>query len=184
MPNFTFDWTMGIHEAMPLIGELMPSATTVLEVGSFEGRSTLIWAEKWPNAIIDCVDTWKGSDERDHRAIDFEQVFARFRANIDKHRVRFYRAESKKVLPVLAAAYFYDFAYIDGSHVATDVCLDGLLVAPMIRPGGLILFDDYGWKGDPERLRRPKPGIDAFLSLVQGWTVRHVGYSVLAQRNL
>jgi predicted O-methyltransferase YrrM len=67
---------------------------------------------------------------------------------------------------------YFDLAYIDGSHQAPDVLFDAVAAFRLVRPGGLIIFDDYLWTGAPQRegaavdlLHCPKPAIDAFTNL-------------------
>jgi len=35
----------------------------------------------------------------------------------------------------------------------------------MLRPGGVMLFDDYLWDADPRYLARAKASIDAFVNM-------------------
>lgn len=44
-------------------------------------------------------------------------------------------------LPVNA----FDFYYVDGSHVAPDVMADAVLGWRLLKPGGIMVFDDYEW---------------------------------------
>ena len=39
---------------------------------------------------------------------------------------------------------------------------------PLLKEGGLLIFDDYEWKGFPHPLRNPRMGIDAFLAVYGG----------------
>jgi hypothetical protein len=38
---------------------------------------------------------------------------------------------------------FYDFVYIDGSHLASDVLEDAVLSWAVVQVGDMIIFDDY-----------------------------------------
>ena len=63
----------------------------------------------------------------------------------------------------------FDFAYIDGSHTAYDVLQDAILVHPLLKVGGIIIFDDFGWK-DPNNLHptnSPELGITCFYNAYQ-----------------
>ena len=57
----------------------------------------------------------------------------------------------------------FDFVYIDGSHLATDVLEDAVLTFRLVDGGGSIVFDDYDWGQDLDEELRPKPAIDVFL---------------------
>ena len=41
----------------------------------------------------------------------------------------------------------YDIIYIDGSHATSDVLEDAVLSYRLLKPGGLLIFDDYHWAG-------------------------------------
>ena len=90
------------------------------------------------------------------------------------------KAPSRVALPSLHSRSI-DFAYIDGSHEAADVLLDGLLVLPLVKRGGIILFDDYhlGWEPTWKLKHYPMAGIDTFLAL-NDWRIDviHRGYQV------
>ncbi|MBW2723706.1 MAG: class I SAM-dependent methyltransferase, partial [Deltaproteobacteria bacterium] len=63
----------------------------------------------------------------------------------------------------------FDLIYIDGSHAANDVLTDALLAWGLLKPGGLIVFDDYGpWNPEwPTRLR-PAFSINSFVTAFEG----------------
>jgi hypothetical protein len=48
------------------------------------------------------------------------------------------------------------------------VLADAVLAWPLLKPGGLVCFDDYGWWLDPAPERSPKLAVDAFLAVMRG----------------
>ena len=64
---------------------------------------------------------------------------------------------------------FFDLIYIDGSHHAPDVLADAVLSFPLLKIGGVMIFDDYLWhlRGQ-DQLQCPKPAIDAFINIYFG----------------
>ena len=75
----------------------------------------------------------------------------------------------------------FDFIYIDGSHTAYDVLQDAVLTHPLLKVGGVLIFDDFGWK-DPNNLHptnSPELGVICFCnayelsydSILQGYQV-------------
>lgn len=76
--------------------------------------------------------------------------------------------------------------YVDGSHLAPDVLTDAVLAFRAVRPGGLIVFDDYelaaGCGAEPSR-DDPKIAVDAFLACFAGQVeVLHKGFQVIVRR--
>jgi predicted O-methyltransferase YrrM len=151
----------------------MPRA--ILEVGGYEGRSTVWMAENLLAAggELVVVDHWRGGAE--HGQVDMSEVEARFDANLEVLRKR---APAVRVAKVKAAsadalarllvdgrAGTFDFIYVDGSHAAPDVLTDAALAYPLLRVGGLIAFDDYGWRRFADVNENPKAAIDAFTNV-------------------
>jgi len=55
---------------------------------------------------------------------------------------------SEYVLPeLIAAGEIFDFAFIDGSHDFQYVMTDMLLINRLLRPGGLVVLDDWSMSG-------------------------------------
>ncbi|MBF2083494.1 class I SAM-dependent methyltransferase [Thermoleptolyngbya sp. C42_A2020_037] len=138
-----------------------------LEIGSWEGRSACWLLENvltHPTARLTCVDTFAGSSENLSLDHDTEGIEARFDANIARtgaaEKVTKRVGVSKDVVRSLPLDSF-DFIYVDGSHHAPDVMTDGLLSWLVLKPGGILIFDDYdfGLKG-----YGTKEAIDAFLA--------------------
>lgn len=171
--EFTNDWfgATGRYIWDKILPQLGP--TRILEIGSYEGRSACFLIEKLNKPLeIHCVDTWEGGAE--HKNIDMALVKKRFDNNTktaianSKNEVKLqaYTGRSDDVLSKMQAEYqqYFDFIYIDGSHVAADVLCDAVLAFRLLRSGGVMCFDDYLWKdGSPaDPINCPKVAIDAF----------------------
>jgi hypothetical protein len=160
--------------------------TRVLEIGSYEGASTVYLIESLSRGgplELHCVDTWEGGVE--HHAggnaeADMTSVEGRFGHNVDLAMgsapnpvaLTLHKSFSDIALAKLLAdgkAGYFDFIYIDGSHQAPDVLCDAVLGFKLLKVGGLMAFDDYLWAeelpGGRDPLRCPKPAIDAFINL-------------------
>lgn len=178
--NFTVDW---FSQNIRSIGHtLLPVANDehleILEIGSFEGRSTVWFLENLKQAQVTCVDTFEGGEE--HAEIDMESVRERFDQNIQPYadRVTTLVGTSEDILKTLEYGK-YDVVYVDGSHQKVDVIFDAVMAYRLVRKGGYILFDDYLGGGED----RPGPAIDAFLALHRN-CVREVyrGYQIHVEK--
>lgn len=194
--QFTNDWFGVARNMWPSLIDKLPGNKAFLEIGSWEGRATVWIAENMAadlDAMITCVDTWQGGEEHDPN--EMNNVFARFSANMSaladnqKERgknilVRAIRNKSSQGLAqLITEEREFDFVYVDGSHIARDVLVDACMSWPLLKNGGVMVFDDYMWMGSPLLLHRPKPAIDAFTSIFgQEIMVLHNGYQVAIQK--
>ena len=131
-----------------------------LEIGCFEGRATNYLLENvltGNDCKIHVVDTFGGSTNETGMnwddSYEFNSLYDTFCHNISNHkdRVIIHRGESRNVLKKDFKDNTFDFVYIDGSHTAPDVLEDAILMHPLLKVGGLVIFDDFGWK-DPNNL--------------------------------
>jgi predicted O-methyltransferase YrrM len=193
--KFTQDW---FHWAPEVWTQLIPhlpdeaGSRKFLEIGSFEGRSTVWIMENMMQQgdYMLCIDTWEGGEE--HGEEDMDAVFNRFRANVQAARektgiksVGHTRAHSTPALAeeLTEWAGTYDFIYIDGSHIAKDVLTDACMAWPLLKSKGMMVFDDYMWGNPRDILHRPKPAIDAFVNIfAEEVDVVHVGYQLIVRK--
>lgn len=187
MSEFTHDWFSGnIPVLQQHCGQLKDKAyVTVLEIGSFEGRSTVWLAENianGPNSWIDAVDTWRGSPDHAGMDIDWNAVRSRFQQNTQCLRVRPLCYPSAIIVPRLKDDH-YDLAYIDGSHMAADVMGDAVLSWPKLKVGGYLFFDDFNWDQTRPAHERPHLAIVVFLAMFVGrYELMHKAYQVLIKK--
>jgi predicted O-methyltransferase YrrM len=188
--TFTADWTSWHFPTwVKLFGKYRGRAPRILEIGSWEGRSTLFFLNFMPRARLTCIDTFAGGQE--HReaaerdpdeARSLKKLERRFDDNTREFRRRIekIKAQSGEALAALAVARRrFDLAYIDGGHKAVEAYADGALTWPLMARGGIVLFDDYQWAEMPEPLDNPKAGIDAFLKSIAGqYRLVHKRYQI------
>jgi len=123
------------------------------------------------------VDTWYGSDEEVHKSISFSEVYEFYKKRMEPYpNVRSARNNSYNFLMSNQGRNVsFDFIYIDADHTAGSVFTDAELSWPLLKPGGLLAFDDYQWGQHLPASKSPKLGIDLFLE-------RHAGeYEILEQ---
>ena len=145
-----------------------------LEVGIYEGRSMLWMLEnvlRHPESTATGVDILITQRYLDNLALSGACA-----------KVRTLKGRSQEVLHVLPKESF-DLIYIDGSHLARDVMVDAALAFELLKPGGILMFDDYQWfPGWPDELR-PHSAIDAFITLYRPeLKVLHREYQLFVQK--
>lgn len=81
--QFTKDWFSWAPQVWEQLIPLLPERKAFLEIGSFEGRSTVWIIENMMEVggFIDCIDTWEGGEE--HSAEEMDSAEDRFVYNID-----------------------------------------------------------------------------------------------------
>ena len=135
------------------------SGSTIVEIGAWRGKSTCCLAEMIKRSKKDIklysVDTWEGSDEKEHtNIINTLQttLFDDFLSNLkfcDVEKL----VKPIKMSSVLASLQFddasIDAVIIDGAHDYDSVKLDLVSWEQKIKPGGIITGDDYSesWPG-------------------------------------
>lgn len=189
--QFTRDWFHWAPEVWTHIKTLLPGRLKFLEIGAYEGRST-VWALEHmldDTGEITVIDTWEGGDEHKIDGDDMQAVEDRFIHNValvrekyPKRYVDVWRGQSSQVLRDIKDKQF-EFIYIDGSHRAKDVMMDACLAWPLLCKGGVLVFDDYIWGNPTDLLNRPKMAIDMFTTLFgEELKFIHIGYQLAIQR--
>ncbi len=110
------------------------------------------------------VDTWQGSDEADHKSMDFDDVFTTYKKKIaHKHNITIVqRSTTNFLVDEWANKSQYDFIYVDADHTTVGVLLDAELSWPLLKSGGIMAFDDLTWGSHLPPSQSPKAGILLF----------------------
>lgn len=170
--KYTRDWTERLQHWLPLISPLKNTSCQVLEIGSYEGRTTRwLLDELGPGAKITCVDIWQN-----------KWVEERFDENL-KGAVTKLKGPSQRLLRGLKGKF--QLIYIDGSHFASDVLADAILAWSLLEKGGLLIFDDYelNFKRPVKGEVEPKVAIDSFLMCFAGvLEVVHHDFQVIVRK--
>ena len=151
---------------------------SLLEIGCYEGRATTYLLDNFlkKDVTYDVIDTFNGSLEESgmkgtkDRLKKNNFIFDNFKHNISFHsQVNFniYQKISQHQLPELVQQNKkYDFIYIDASHRSDDTFVDAYYAHQLLNPGGMLIFDDFGWQ-DPQHphvVASPRFGIRAFFA--------------------
>lgn len=137
-----------------------------LQLGAYTGDATVWLMDNIltnESSTLTDVDTWYGSDEEAHHSIDFEEVFKFYRERTSRYNPRLRWSRGRTIDFLRYDEVNYDFIYIDADHTAVGVLLDAELSWDLLKPGGIIAFDDYEWSDGKGDAYRPMPGINTFL---------------------
>jgi tetratricopeptide (TPR) repeat protein len=171
--QFTQDWfgrNLLIWEELLLKFANLPNLC-FLELGSWEGRATCWLLDRiltHRSSRLTCIDTFEGEDYLGLEASYLKTIEARFDFNIAQtgspekiEKIVGKTLEAMRSLP----KNFYDFLYIDASHLACDVLADTVMAWYHVKIGGLIIFDDYDKHFPDNPDQDTRKGIDAFVSV-------------------
>lgn len=149
----------------PLFAEVIDKLKPreIVEVGTWKGASAIHMAKlaraHHSDAAVLCIDTWLGSMQhwdfddvrRDlDREHGFPRVYHHFLANVVKSGLK----DHVFGLPLssLTAAELLlkrgvqaDLIYIDAGHAEREVFMDIDAFWPVLRPGGIMIGDDFSW---------------------------------------
>ena len=144
--NFTEDWfgAPSCKAVQRLVAQTQGLGGRVIEVGCWEGKSTVHIAQGCYPAKVQAVDTWEGSPgeisselaaERDVFATFNENISELTRGNVETYRMgwRDYFAQDRG--PVR-------FIHIDAEHTYREVFDNITEVLPLMVAGGVICGDD------------------------------------------
>ncbi|OBH58700.1 hypothetical protein A5686_23650 [Mycobacterium sp. E2479] len=140
----------------------------ILEIGSWEGRSSLFLLTYFTNGHLTAVDTWSGETEgyRYDATPDRHDLETRFDGNVAACATRLTkrRGSSLQVLPqLLDEQQEFDVIYVDGSHFADDVLTDGITAWRLLKQGGILIFDDFVGPFYPRARANPWWAINSFM---------------------
>lgn len=170
---FQYDWTTPNFETwVSLLSLRHDRIEDILEIGSWEGRSAIFWLEFFPHCDLTCIDDFSGGKTA---SADIIAYAANARKNFIVNtksfgqRVRLIEKNSAAALADVANAdKKFDLIYVDGSHLYDDVLTDSELSWPLLRQGGILIWDDYLLRLHLPISERPQAAIDIFLKRHSG----------------
>ena len=178
--TFTQDWfSHNVAHLENAIKNEFPSKSNIelLELGTFEGLSTVWFVERIPQILKNCLINITSVDDfgkgiKPLNGINMTNVHQNALKNIEMANTinspniisfvlsstnNFFRSNSNE----------FDIVYIDGDHSSRQTIFDAMNAFEVLKSGGIIIFDDYlGGDGDYANLDvSPKFAIDTFVLL-------------------
>ena len=142
--TFTEDW-FG-EDSQEVLAGLVRSVASIdgqiIEIGAWEGRSTIAMANAAYPRVIDTIDTWEGSPNepseelaalRDVHATWVQNVAEGTKGNVNEHRMGW-----RDFTPTQPVA----LVFIDAEHTYREVFDAITAMLPHMAPGGVICGDD------------------------------------------
>lgn len=135
-----------------------------LEIGVYEGNCMKYMFDNIlsPLSKAFCIDPFENSKTH-------PDSYNTFILNLNNYlnRLTIIKGFSQYELSKLQKNHF-DLIYVDGDHTSLAVFTDGILSFPLLKVGGIMVFDDYLWdyfNKDLNDLRQPYTGINLFCDL-------------------
>ena len=162
----TFHFTQINERILEQAWQLLPShgqrAGLVVEVGSFIGRSSVLignWLRERGVPLL-CIDTWSGSLPMTLGHTYADEVAKRNGQPTFYHKwlLNVIAANlTESVLPLVAPSLLgarvldylrlaVDVVYLDSAHELRETFLELSAFWPLVKPGGLLLGDDFNWR--------------------------------------
>lgn len=174
--RFNKNWSdNAIENTKYLIKDI--SVNKVLEIGTFEGRYALWFADNH-DIKIHTIDPFKADIYKLSQSL-FDEVEENWLSNLsnckNKDKIVFYKDYSSNVLlKLINENKKFDFIYIDGYHKASIVMEDLVLSFKLLNQNGIILIDDaVDWQARDYNTNEiinditltPKLAVDSFIEI-------------------
>lgn len=148
----------------------------ILELGVFEGRSTIALLELFPKSVVTAVDKWdiEGTEERFDKNI---QEYGQRVIKVKQRAVSFMDEERKRQRK-------YDLIYQDAGKFRDDTLVQAISAWTLLSLQGFLIFDDvlYGRENPDEK----QPGVainwfkDSFEDCID---ILHDGRQLIVRKN-
>jgi len=173
--GYSNDWTTQYEEVWDKhLGKFKGNEVSMLEIGVFEGRSTVWFHEHIltnPKSVHYAVDPFMNNDGvKDLKdGIDY---YKNFMDNVDKFKDKEWVVRGKSVDVLMKINKEFDIIYVDGSHDPSDCLYDISVSWTMLKPGGVMMIDDVGW---PIKNGSPRESLDAWMRVNgNGYNILHL----------
>jgi predicted O-methyltransferase YrrM len=128
----------------------------VLEIGSYEGRSAIVFLELLPACRLTAVDVFVDPNVE----ANFDANMARYPGRTTKHKGRALQHMDE----LYAGGRQFDVIYLDAGKVREGTLAQGALAWGLLKVGGILIFDDLLWKPEKPDRERPESAIRLFAA--------------------
>jgi Methyltransferase domain len=161
-----FDEIWTLDAQLVLLGALAQSTTlldgSVIEIGTWQGRSAIPIANAIAPAVLHVVDHWLGDEpeavaagrgirpelvERDNYGIFLDNIAEATAGNVRVWKMGWREFAAQWTEPIR-------FLHLDATHTADEVSENIAALLPLFVPGGIFAGDDYDWPGVQEGVYR------------------------------
>lgn len=185
--QYTQEWFLGSElykKALEFVSGTQKM--NILEIGCFEGLSSVYFADhllEHPESTLVCVDPFLNIQDNDHTELLQTNAESRFDYNISHcnhtDKITVHKKTSDAFFETNQT--FYDFIYIDGSHLCDIITRDMENSFRFLNSGGIMWMDDYC--GGPPNDNSIQRTMNAFLKAHEGqYNLIHSGYQIAIRK--
>jgi len=172
---------------LPYEKEFSNRPINYLEIGIFRGKSVCWILDRFavhPQTVAYCIDPWDLAegfyDSKTYR----KQVLIKKMTKLQKvygSRMKMFKGFSERVLRSTSdfKPNMMDLIYVDGKHRAQNVIQDWVLSWPLLKIGGITVFDDYTWEETDEVQKATDFILYSIGEIAEGRCKRQSSYELL-----
>jgi predicted O-methyltransferase YrrM len=147
--KYTQSWFLGAEiKDLSLIFLDSSSTNNILEIGCYEGLSSVFFADNFlnsPRSSLTCVDPFLNFSENDHKSLLANKEELSFDHNIsvckNSEKITVYKISSDSFFEINTKTY--NFIYIDGCHSPEFIKRDMNNAFKVLEKNGIMWMDDY-----------------------------------------
>jgi len=119
---------------------MLPKNPSILEIGTFKGKTAILMAKTRPDSNIITIDPHYGIPDHQEISSSFEAVIKNIISENLLHQIIHIKTNSQLYTPTKK----FDLIFIDGGHTYNDVKHDFEKFKHYCKEEGIIAFHDYG----------------------------------------
>ena len=160
----TYDW-------IKILNEFKDKDFKYLEIGSFEGNSTLFILNNFKKSHVSCVDSWVQLNENDgsregYEHLPISKIEKNFDKNLYQYQSRYEKFKMRSNIFFKKNSNKFDVIFVDGSHYAKEVFNDFRESWSILKKNGILILDDYFWARYQKLDENPAFAINSYLKKI------------------